>query len=70
MVPAPLSVRLAPVPARTARISDASRIVLVEVNDVPVRMPVKPSVLVTSPPLKTMVVEFELLNAPIASTPP
>ena len=43
---------------------------LVDVNDVPVRMPVKVSVLVTSPPLKTIVVEFALLNAPIASTPP
>ena len=65
-----MSVRLAPAPARTARISDASRTVFVEVNDVPVRMPVKVSVLVTSPPLKTMAVEFVLLNDPIASTPP
>ena len=69
-MPAPLSVRLAPVPARTARISEASRTVLVEVNDVPVRTPVKPSVLVTSPPSKTTAVEFALLKAPIASTPP
>ena len=69
-MPAPLSVRLAPAPARTARISEASLVEFVEVNEVPVRMPVKEVVLVTSPPLRTMVVELELLNVPIASTPP
>ena len=69
-MPVPLSVRLAPAPARTARISDASFVPFVDVKDVPVRTPVKVVVLVTSPPLKTMAVEFALLNVPIARTPP